>query len=146
MALAARNDGANHRIYVLMGDGEIQEGSVWEAALQAPRCGLSNLTAIVDANALQGYGRVADIMPFESFVPRWESFGWRAVEIDGHDHDALREVLASVPLTPGLPTAVIARTVKGKGVEEMEDQLGWHYFSVPSEKVKMFHCELDGGQ
>ena len=143
MAMAAGHDGATNRFFVLMGDGELQEGTVWEAAAQASRLHLDTVTAIVDANNLQGYGRAEDIMPIETFAEKFNAFGWHAVEVDGHDHDQLRRALGNVPAAAGKPTAVIARTIKGKGVAEMEDQLAWHYFSVPEDKLQPFLDELD---
>ncbi len=145
MARAAKLDGRAHRVFVLCGDGELQEGSVWEAAMMAARMGLDNLTVIVDANNLQGYGRSEDIQPIETFAPKFAAFRWGVREIDGHDHAQLRDALHAVPFTPGAPSAVIARTVKGKGVAEMEDELGWHYFSVPLAKLAPFVDELGNG-
>ncbi len=144
MALAARHDGLKYRVFVVQGCGEMQEGSVWEGAMLASRLGLDNLTLIVDANNLQGYGRAQDIQPVETFAPKLRAFGWDVLEVDGHDHAALAEVLKRTPNCK--PMAVVARTIKGKGVAEMEDVLGWHYFSVPPEKVQPFLDELDGGR
>jgi len=144
MAHAAKQDGAAWRTFVLMGDGECQEGSVWEAAIVASRLRLDNLVTIVDANGLQGYGRVDDVLPRSSLKGIFESFGWAAVEADGNDTEALVEVLSEVPITQGRPTAVVAYTVKGKGVAEMEDELGWHYYSVPQDRLDTFLDELEG--
>jgi transketolase len=143
MALAAMRDGRCHRVFVLMGDGEIQEGSVWEAAIHGAALQLDNLVAIVDINRLQGYGRVEALMPVASMAGRWRAFGWRVVEVDGHDHAQLRHALDRTPGAEQMPTVVLAHTVKGKGVAEMEDQLGWHYFSVPSDKVAAFQAQLE---
>lgn len=143
MALAAKRDGQAHRIFVLLGCGELQEGSVWEAAILAARLGLDNITAIVDANALQGYGRARDIQPVETFAAKFDAFGWGVAEVDGHDREQLSSTLHGIPLAAGKPSAVVARTIKGKGVAEMEDELGWHYFSVPPEKLQAFLDELD---
>lgn len=144
MALAARHDDQKHRFFVLMGDGELQEGTVWEAANQAARLGLDSITAVVDANNHQGYDRVEEIQPVESLASRFEAFGWAATEVDGHDMAQLSESFARTPFEPGKPSILIARTVLGKGVAEMEDKLGWHYFSVPEEKVDAFVAEIDG--
>jgi len=145
MALAARRNDARYRVFVLLGDGELQEGAVWEAVSLAPALGLDNLVAVIDANGLQGYGRVDDLSPRSSFVARLRAFGWQAEELDGHDIPALSARLAKVPFESGRPSAVVARTVKGRGVAEMEDTLGWHYFSVPAGRVEAFLSELDGG-
>ena len=144
MALAAKRARRAHRVYVLLGCGEMQEGSVWEGAMLAARLGLDNLVAIIDANNLQGYGRAEEIQPVETFAPKLEAFGWAARQVDGHDGAALCQALRAAPFTPGAPSALVARTVKGKGVAEMEDQLGWHYFNVPDEKLEPFLRELNG--
>lgn len=144
MAWAARTDGRGARAFVVLGDGECQEGSVWEAAALASRLRLDNLVAIVDANGLQGYDRVADVDGGLALAPRFEAFGWAARETDGHDHDALRAVLEQVPFAPGRPSAIIARTVKGRGVRDMEDRLGWHYFNVSEADLPRFIAEIDG--
>jgi transketolase len=143
MALAAQRDRLPWRVFTLLGCGELQEGSVWEGAMVASRLRLDNLTVIVDANNLQGYGRASDIQPIETFRPKFEAFGWGVREVDGHDLAELKSTLGRVPFESGRPSAVIARTTKGKGVAEMEDQLGWHYYSVPPEKLKPFLDELD---
>lgn len=143
VAWAAKLSGSPGRVFVLQGDGEQQEGCVWEAAALAARLGLDNLVLIVDINGLQGYDRVNDLTPLALFAAKWQAFGWQTREIDGHDHAQLNRALAARPLTPLMPTAILARTVKGKGVKEMEDQLGWHYFSVPPEKVEAFVREVE---
>jgi len=143
MAWAAKKDGRPYRIFVLMGDGEQQEGTVWEGATLAARLGLDNLVAIVDANRLQGYDRTDVIMPVDTLAGKWAAFGWAVEEADGHDVRQLRKVLRKAPFAAGRPSVVIAHTIKGKGVAEMEDQLGWHYFSVPEDKVSPFCDELD---
>ena len=143
LALAAAQDGSPARCFVLMGDGELQEGSVWEGAGLAARLGLERLVAIVDANGLQGYDRVEDVDPAGSFAARFRAFGWSVRTVDGHDAGALSACLRAAPFRKGRPSAVIARTLKGKGVAEMEDQLGWHYFSVPGAKLDGFLRELE---
>ncbi|HOO78372.1 MAG TPA: transketolase [bacterium] len=143
MALAARNDGKGYRVFVLMGDGETQEGSVWEGAMLASRLKLDNLTAIIDANNFQGFDCVENIQPISSFRPRWEAFGWAVREVDGHDHERLEEVLASVPFETGKPSLVVARTVKGKGVGDMEGKFESHYLSVPRDKIETYCREID---
>jgi len=143
MAWGARQDGRAFRVFVLMGDGEQQEGTVWEGAALASRLGLDNIIAVIDANRLQGYDRTDTIMPVATLADKWRAFGWAAEEVDGHDVERLRDVLRRAPFAAGRPSAVIAHTIKGKGVAEMEDKLGWHYFSVPEEKVSPFCDELD---
>lgn len=145
MALAAKWDGDPHRVFVLLGDGELQEGTVWEGAMLASALQCDNLVAIVDANRWQGYGRVDDLTPIDAFAEKWRAFGWAAETVDGHDFAALAGALRHVPFTVGKPSAVIANTIKGRGVGEMEDTLGWHYFSVPSERVADYCHEVQGG-
>jgi transketolase len=130
VALGARRTGRPCRAFVLLGDGELQEGSNWEAIMSAPRFGLDNLVAVVDRNGWQITGRTEDCVPLEPLAQRWHSFGWDCVEVDGHDLDALRQVFATVPRTEGRPTAVIARTVKGRGVPIFEDRRKSHYVKL----------------
>lgn len=130
VALAARRTGRPSRAFVLLGDGELQEGSNWEAIMSAPRLGLGNLVAIVDRNRWQITGRTEDSAPLEPLASRWESFGWTCVEVDGHDLDALRETFLAVPADTDRPTAVIAHTVKGKGVPMFEDRRKSHYVKL----------------
>ena len=139
-ALAARHDRDGRRIFCLLGDGELNEGSVWEAIALAGHLGLDNLTAIVDANGLQGLGRAADVLDLEPLDAKLEAFGWEARACDGHDHDAIAAALA-----PGTrPVAVVARTVKGYGVDFMEDELMWHYRSLrPEDRAIVFEA-LEG--
>jgi len=146
MALAAKNDKKSYKVYVLMGDGEIQEGSVWEGAMLAARLKLDNLIAIIDANNLQGFDRVENIQPISTFRGKWEAFGWGVSEVDGHNHAELEDAFTSVPLKPDSPSIVIAHTTKGKGVADMEDQFESHYLSVPKDKVEQYHRELDEGK
>jgi transketolase len=126
-ALAARLDGTARRCFVLLGDGELQEGSVWEAAMAASSLGLERLVAVVDRNELQIMGGTEEVVRLEPLARRWESFGWSAAEVDGHDLAALGAVLGGVPAEPGRPTAVIARTVKGRGLPYVEGQVRSHY-------------------
>lgn len=139
-ALAAALDRATWRTVVVLGDGEMQEGSNWEAAMTASHYGLANLTAIVDRNRLQQGARTEDTKALEPLGDKWRSFGWELRDVDGHDHAALIEALA--PSTSGTPVAVIANTVKGKGVSFMEDRVEWHH-KVPSpEQVRLALREL----
>lgn len=127
MALAARMRKAAHRVFVVMGDGELQEGSVWEAALTAAKYRLSNLVAIVDYNKLQSYGPVGDVLPLEPLGAKWQAFGFAVREVDGHDVRALRDVFAALPFDTGKPNIVIAHTIKGKGIPFAENDPDWHH-------------------
>jgi len=126
MAYAAKLDGKTHRVFVLMSDGECDEGSNWEAALFAAHHRLSNLIAIVDYNKIQSLAPVEDTIRLEPFAEKWKAFGWSVRETNGHDHAGLFECLNSVP-GKDVPTCVIAHTVKGKGVSFMENSVLWHY-------------------
>lgn len=132
--------GVSRKVFVLIGDGESQEGSIWEGAMFAPKLGLSNFTAIMDYNNLQGYGRPRDICSFESIKAKWEAFGWQALEVDGHDFISLNQALDTD--SGGKPKIIIARTIKGKGVSFMEDQLIWHYYVVTDEHKEKAEMEL----
>lgn len=116
------------KVYSLIGDGESQEGSIWEGATFAPHYQLDNYTAIIDCNNLQGYGRATELCRYEPIKHKWEAFGWHVTEINGHDHDAIRSALREDP--HGKPKMIIARTTKGKGVSFMENKLIWHYYVV----------------
>jgi transketolase len=127
VALAQRLAGRSSRVFVVTGDGELDEGSVWEAALSAAKHRLEMLTLIVDYNKLQSYGRVDAVMPLEPLAEKFAAFGFAPVEVDGHDVGALRAVLGALPREAGKPTAVIAHTVKGKGVAYAEHNPLWHH-------------------
>jgi len=135
MALAGRVRGAGYRVYVLIGDGECQEGQVWEAAMTAAHYRLDTLTAIVDRNELQAMGRTEERMGVEPLVEKWRSFGWEAWEIDGHDMAAICEALDAAGRVKGRPAAIIAHTVKGKGVSFMEGQFGFHNATITQEQL-----------
>ena len=124
--LAARLDGRDYRVYCLLGDGELDEGQCWEAAMAAAHYGLANLTAVVDRNGIQNDGFVKDIMGTEPLADKWRAFGFETVECDGHDVAALRKVLAN-PLSGDRPGAVICHTVKGKGIPMAEHDAAWHH-------------------
>ncbi|HEX6470916.1 MAG TPA: transketolase [Streptosporangiaceae bacterium] len=126
-AVAARLDGSARRCFVVLGDGELQEGSVWEAAMAAGSLGLDRLVAVVDRNGLQITGRTEDVVALEPLADRWRAFGWTAQEVDGHDLAALRAALRAAPAAPGRPTVVIAHTVKGRGLPFVEGQPRSHY-------------------
>ena len=131
MALGGKLDAADFRVFTLLGDGELAEGSNWEAAMAAAHYKLDNLTAIIDCNTLQITGRTRDVMSNEPLAEKFAAFGWAVRTVNGHDFAALTEAL-SAPLEPGKPSAVIARTVKGKGVSFMEDVGKWHH-GVPND-------------
>jgi transketolase len=124
IALAAQLRKSDVRVFVVLGDGECDEGAVWETALFSAHHQLSNLTAIVDCNGSQGLGNCQDVLNLEPFDKKWVSFGWETVCVDGHDHAALKQALSERSLCP---RCLLARTVKGKGVSFMENQLLWHY-------------------
>jgi transketolase len=140
MALAGAWDASPSRVFVLLSDGELDEGSNWEAALFAAHHGLERLTAIIDANGLQSLAPVAETLRLEPLAAKWESFGWEAVACDGHDLAALRDVLSSPPA--GRPRAVIARTIKGKGVSFMEHRVLWHYRAARDAEFQAAWAEL----
>ena len=126
LALAARMDKRLNKTYVLLGDGETQEGSVWEAAMAASHYKLDNLVAIVDRNRIQIDGFTEDVMSLEPYRLKWEAFGWEVVEIDGHDMGEIVNTLISTPFQTGKPSLVLANTTKGKGISFMEDKAEWH--------------------
>jgi transketolase len=127
MALAMRAQKRASRVFVVMGDGEINEGSVWEAALCAGKHRLANLTAIVDYNKIQSAGPTREIQDLEPLLDKWTAFGFAAVEVDGHDVDALADLFKRVPADANRPTAVICHTVKGKGIGFAENDPNWHH-------------------
>lgn len=140
MAYGFKKQGCNRKVYAVIGDGESQEGSIWEGALFAPALGINNFTAIIDYNNLQGYGRPTDICAYEPVKAKWEAFGWHAVNVAGHDHEALKAAFAED--SHGKPKVLIAKTTKGKGVSFMEDQLIWHYYIVTDGHKKQALDEL----
>ncbi|MGP2440410.1 transketolase [Streptomyces sp. JW3] len=140
-ALGARLRGEAWRTVVVLGDGEMQEGSNWEAAMTAAHYGLDNLTAVVDRNRLQQGARTEDTKALEPLDAKWASFGWEVRVIDGHDHRAIKEAYA--PSTTGRPVAVIAETVKGKGVSFIEDRVEWHHKVPTDEQVRLALEELN---
>ena len=144
MALANRMDNNEGRIYVLLGDGEIQEGIVWEAAMSAAHYGLDNLTAILDWNGLQIDGKNEDVMTVSPVDEKFRSFGWNVLYIDGHNFDEIVEAFNKARNTEGKPTVIIAKTVKGKGVSFMEDNPGWHGKAPSDEEAKKAVEELGG--
>ncbi|MGI5450912.1 transketolase [Streptomyces sp. CA-243310] len=142
-ALGARIQGSARRTFVLTGDGELQEGSNWEAAMLAASRNLDSLVAIVDRNLAQKGASTEDINALEPLDDKWRSFGWEVRTVDGHDIDALLDVFRSAPLTAGKPTCVIASTVKGKGVSFMERNLEWHSRQITPELLQQALQELE---
>ena len=143
MAIAGKLDGAPYRVYALLGDGEGEEGEVWEAAMSAAKYGLDNLCAIVDVNGLQIDGRTADVMPSEPLDAKFAAFNWHVIKVDGHDFDALRAAFAQARQNAGAPTAILAKTVKSKGVSFMENDPGWHGKAPNAEQYERAMAELN---
>ena len=127
MAYAAKKDDKNHRVFVILGDGECDEGSVWEAALMANHYKLNNLVAIIDHNKMQSLDFCENTIALAPFADKWKAFGWNVLDIDGHDHDELKEAFDNASLSTEKPTVVIANTIKGKGISFMENNILWHY-------------------
>lgn len=127
MALAGKLDNHSHRVFVLLSDGECDEGSNWEAILFAAHHRLDNLIAVVDYNKIQSLRPVAETLGLEPFAEKWRAFGWSVIEVDGHDHSELERAFAHLPATAEKPTCIIAHTIKGKGVSFMEHSVLWHY-------------------
>ncbi len=142
MALAGRMRGEKFRVFALLSDGENNEGSVWEAAMFASAQKISNLCVIVDYNKWQATARSNETLQLAPLREKWEAFGWDAVETDGHDVGALAALMRAVPNTGAKPRAIIAHTVKGKGVSFMEDDNNWHYRAPTAEEVARAHKEL----
>ena len=144
MALAGKADGDPGRIYALLGDGELQEGMVWEAAMAAGHYKLDNLCAVVDHNGLQIDGRNEDVMNVMPIAEKFAVFGWNVLEIDGHDMDQILDAFDMAKKCKGMPTVIVAETVKGKGVSFMEGQAGWHGKAPDEEQAKQAMAELGG--
>jgi transketolase len=137
MALANRLDGNPARIYVMLGDGELQEGQIWEAAMTAAHYKLDNLTAIVDNNRLQIDGFVSEIMNIEPVAAKWLAFGWHPIEIDGHDMAAILQALDEAEQVKGRPTVIVAQTIKGKGVSIFENKAEYHGVAPSAEELSI---------
>ena len=144
MALAGKQAGKPYRVFVMLSDGECDEGSTWEAALFAPHHHLDNLIAIVDYNKIQSFGTVKDVLDLEPLADKWRSFGWAVREINGHDTEEIEESLLSVPFQSEKPSCIVAHTVKGKGVSFMENQLAWHYQYPDDSQLSRALAELGG--
>ena len=145
MALGAKMDGAQWRTYVVLGDGECDEGSVWESALQAAQYKLDRLIAVVDYNHMQSLATVADTLKLEPFEQKWKDFGWNAESVDGHDTDALQAAFARAKENAGSrkPYVILAHTVKGKGISFMENNILWHYRTPQGEEYEAALKELE---
>lgn len=142
MALAGKLDQKDYRVYALLGDGEIEEGQVWEAFMSAAKYHLDNLCAVIDVNGLQIDGRTADVMPTEPLDKKLEAFGWHVLKVDGHDMTSLAAAFDQAKALTGAPTMILAKTVKGKGVSFMEDQAGWHGKAPNEEQYQTARQEL----
>ena len=143
MALSGKLDDRKYRVFVLLSDGECDEGSNWEAILFAAHHRLENLVAIVDYNKIQSLSSVTETLELEPFAEKWSSFGWSVCQVDGHDHEELAQTLNTIPLIPGSPSVLIAHTVKGKGVSFMENTVLWHYRCARGEEFEAALRELE---
>ncbi len=142
LALAGKMDKRPYRVFTIVGDGECQEGSIWEAALFAPKHGLDNLVCIVDHNKFQAMDHLDEIVPMAPFADKWKAFGWAVHEVDGHDIPALRDIFSRRPIAPGKPAVIIAHTVKGKGISFMENVPIWHYRMPGPKELETAAAEL----
>jgi transketolase len=144
MALAGKLDKKGYRVYVILGDGELQEGQIWEAAMTAAHYKLDNLTAILDFNGLQIDGPNREVKSIEPVNEKFKAFGWHVIEIDGHDFDQIDKAIEEAKATKGKPTLIIAHTIKGKGVSFMENQVEWHAGAPNEEQRQKAIQELEG--
>jgi transketolase len=144
MALAGRVDRKDFRVYVVLGDGECDEGTIWEAALVASHHKIANLIAIIDRNRLSLDGPTEEILALEPLAEKWRSFGWHVIEVDGHDFRQLYKGLKEAQATSGRPTLLIANTVKGKGVSFMEGDPAYHASGLAGDQLRMARAELAG--
>ncbi len=143
MALAGKVAKKDYRVYVICGDGEIEEGQVWEAAMSAAKYHLDNLCAMVDVNGLQIDGATKDVMPSAPLDKKFEAFNWNVIPVDGHDYDALEQAFAEAAACKGKPTVLLLKTVKGKGVSFMENNAGWHGKAPNDEQYAQAKAELE---
>lgn len=142
IALAAKRSAKDYRVFVVVGDGECQEGSIWEAALFAPQMKLDNLIVIVDHNKLQAMGRLEDIIGMSPLAEKWKAFGWVVEEVKGNDINELSNVFRRIPFEPGRPSCIIAHTIKGKDISFMENAAIWHYRQPNSQETAVACKEL----
>ncbi|MCK5214487.1 MAG: transketolase [Candidatus Omnitrophica bacterium] len=143
MALSAKKNNEKHKVFIILGDGECNEGSVWEAALFANHFKLSNLVVIIDHNKMQSLTFCAETIALEPFAVKWKAFGWQVLYIDGHDHDQLKMALTVNPQDSEKPTCVIANTIKGKNISFMENNILWHYRTPQGEEYAAALRELE---
>jgi transketolase len=143
MALASKYDGTDSRVFILLSDGECDEGSTWEAAMFTSHHKLDNMVTIIDYNKLQSFGRVAEVLELEPFTDKWRAFQWAVREVNGHDLIDLIRALEDTPFEKDKPSVLIAHTIKGKGVSFMEDKLEWHYKSPDQQQAEMALKELE---
>ena len=143
MAAAGKLDGASWRVYAVLGDGELEEGQIWEAAMFAHHYKLGNLTAFVDNNGLQIDGRITDVLSPEPIDEKFRAFGWHVIHADGHDVAALHDAVEEAKSVKGQPAVIIMKTVKGKGVPEVENQVGWHGKAPTEEQCAHFLKEVE---
>ena len=143
MAIAGKCDKKDYRVYAVLGDGEIAEGQVWEAAMAAAKYHLDNLCAFVDVNGLQIDGATADVMPSEPLDQKFAAFGWNVLKVDGHDYEAIAMALERAAAEKGAPTVILARTVKGKGVSFMENDAGWHGKAPNDEQFALAKADVE---
>ena len=143
MALAGKIDKKDYRVYSVLGDGEIEEGQVWEAAMYAAHYKLDNLCAFIDSNGLQIDGPTKDVMNSDPIDEKFKAFGWNVIVIDAHDIQAIKDALAKAKTVKGQPTAIVAKSVKGKGVSFMENNVSWHGSAPNQEQYEQAICELD---
>lgn len=143
MALAAKHDKQKYRIYSIHGDGELQEGSIWEAAMSAAHHKLDNITALVDRNGLQIDGRTEKVMQLEPLHDKWKAFGWHVIHCDGHDHDEVFRAYEEAISIEGQPSVILASTIMGKGVSSIEGDHRWHGKAPTWEEAKQFIKELE---
>ncbi|MBP1765327.1 MAG: cbbT [Firmicutes bacterium] len=142
MALAARLDKRDYRVYAVLGDGELEEGQIWEAAMFAAHYKLDNLTAFVDYNGLQIDGPIAEVLSPLPIPEKWRAFGWHVIEADGHDYQAIYDAVQIAQTVKGKPTMIVANTVKGKGVCQMENAVDWHGKAPTAEQCELFLQDL----
>jgi len=146
LALGARLDGGKSRVYAIIGDGESEEGQIWEAAMAAPKYALDNLCVVLDHNKGQIDGFVRDVMDIEPIAEKWRAFNWNVLAIDGHDYGEIGAAFDKARATKGKPTLIVAETVKGKGVSFMEGKIGWHGVAPNKEQLAQAVAELEAAK
>jgi len=143
MVIAAKGNKKNYRVFILMSDGECDEGSIWEAAMFASHHKLDNLIAIIDYNKLQAFGRTNEVINLEPLTKKWAAFGWVVKEVDGYNYSDIEKAMREIPFKKNKPSIIIAHTKKGKGISFMENKLEWHYKSPNKEQFELALKELD---